>query len=135
MTKALLTELHSALSPLPFRPARIPHRFSFQSGFPTLTIHAVKKLIASLVATTSLVVSIQAEEPKLKALLLIGGCCHEYDQQLEVLKAGLGERLDLDLTVEFNPKDDRDVRFDTVTNGLEVAVGKALMAVVNEAQG
>jgi type 1 glutamine amidotransferase len=75
----------------------------------------MRSIILALLASTSFLTSLQADEKPIKALLLIGGCCHEYEKQLEVLKTGLGERLKLDLTVEFNPKDSRDIRFETVT--------------------
>lgn len=59
------------------------------------------KLLLTLLALTS--VSLAADEPKLKALLILGGCCHDYATQKDLLKAGLEKRLPITVDVDFNP--------------------------------
>jgi type 1 glutamine amidotransferase len=39
----------------------------------------------------------------IKALLVIGGCCHDYAQQKDVLKAGLEERANLTIDICYTP--------------------------------
>ena len=45
-----------------------------------------------------------AAKPKpLKALLIAGGCCHDYKAQKDILKAGLEARLNLEIEISYNP--------------------------------
>jgi len=46
----------------------------------------------------------EAGKPKpLKALLVLGGCCHDYKNQKDVLKAGLEQRLNILVEIAYNP--------------------------------
>ena len=50
-----------------------------------------------------------AEDPKpLRALLVLGGCCHEYDKQKDILEAGIEARAHVDVIVAYDP--DRSTR-------------------------
>ncbi len=65
--------------------------------------------IASVLFLCLLIVSgrATAAEP-LRALLVTGGCCHDYENQIKILQAGLGKHLDIDWTVEqYDEKRDR----------------------------
>lgn len=45
-----------------------------------------------------------AQETKpLKALLVIGGCCHDYEKQKDVLAKGLAERANVEVTIAYDP--------------------------------
>ena len=50
--------------------------------------------IAATVGSTSF-----AEGAPLKVLLLTGGCCHDYKAQKDILKKGLEERLNIEITL------------------------------------
>lgn len=50
-----------------------------------------------------------ATPPPLKALLILGGCCHDYAKQKTLLKEGLESRLNLDVTVVYT--DDRTTTY------------------------
>lgn len=50
---------------------------------------------AALAAITG---STQAADKPIKALLLTGGCCHDYKAQKDILKKGLEERLNIEIT-------------------------------------
>jgi type 1 glutamine amidotransferase len=39
----------------------------------------------------------------LRALLVIGGCCHEYDKQKDVLSKGLSARAEVEVTIAYDP--------------------------------
>jgi type 1 glutamine amidotransferase len=39
----------------------------------------------------------------LKALLVIGGCCHDYQEQQELLKKGIAERAAVEVTIAYDP--------------------------------
>jgi len=45
----------------------------------------------------------QTKKAPLKVLLIAGGCCHDYENQTKFLKAGIEERINAEVTVEFNP--------------------------------
>jgi len=50
--------------------------------------------------------SARAQEPAskpLKALLVLGGCCHDYQAQQEILSKGLSERARVEVTVAYDP--------------------------------
>lgn len=61
----------------------------------------MKLFLAFLALATS--ASLAADAPKLKALLILGGCCHDYATQKDLLKAGLEKRLNLTVDIDFNP--------------------------------
>ena len=39
----------------------------------------------------------------MKALLVLGGCCHDYNAQKDILKAGLEQRLNIQVDIAYNP--------------------------------
>lgn len=54
-----------------------------------------------------------AADPKpLKALLIAGGCCHDYAKQKDVLKQGLEARANLEVTIVYTPNDKKEARFE-----------------------
>jgi len=54
-----------------------------------------------------------ADAPKpLRALLIAGGCCHEYDKQKNVLKEGLEARAHVKVDVVYSPDTSTKARFD-----------------------
>jgi type 1 glutamine amidotransferase len=53
-----------------------------------------------------------AAAPKpMKALLVLGGCCHDYKTQKDILKAGLEQRLNIEVTLAFSPSSALDTKF------------------------
>jgi len=59
--------------------------------------------------------SFAAKEEKggpLKVLLVAGGCCHDYGMQTKLLKAGIEERLNAEVTIEFNPDTTTKAKFE-----------------------
>lgn len=65
-----------------------------------------KILVAAIAVGTSFFAPLQADEPKpLKALLVTGGCCHDYAKQKDILKEGLEKRLNI--VVEHAYSEDR----------------------------
>ena len=58
-----------------------------------------------------------AEEVKpLKVLLLVGGCCHDYAKQKDILKAGLEERAHVTVDIIYNTsKDPAEIKKWTTT--------------------
>jgi hypothetical protein len=50
-------------------------------------------------------VSLQAAQPKLKGLLITGGCCHDYARQQLIITEGLSQRINIEWEVVFLKND------------------------------
>src|SRR4051794_15424169 len=60
--------------------------------------------MAMLVAVMMLAGVARAEDAKpIKVLLVLGGCCHDYAKQKDVLKKGLEERANVEVTIAHDP--------------------------------
>jgi type 1 glutamine amidotransferase len=44
-----------------------------------------------------------ADKPAIKALLVIGGCCHDYAKQKDILTKGIAARANVEFTVAYDP--------------------------------
>src|SRR5688572_3651642 len=54
-----------------------------------------------------------ADAPKpLRALLIAGGCCHDYGKQKDVLKEGIEARAHVQVDVVYSPDTTTGARFD-----------------------
>jgi type 1 glutamine amidotransferase len=63
-------------------------------------------LCAVLIAALAPAPPARAAEPAvkpLKALLVLGGCCHDYKAQQEILSKGLAERARIEVTIAYDP--------------------------------
>jgi type 1 glutamine amidotransferase len=63
-------------------------------------------LLLGLLAVLALRPEVRAAPKKgkpLRALLVIGGCCHDYAQQKEILTRGISERANVEWTVAYDP--------------------------------
>lgn len=65
------------------------------------------KLLASIVVATLLLVPsglCRAGDVKpIKALLVLGGCCHDYNAQKDLLAKGISERAHVEVVIAFDP--------------------------------
>lgn len=57
----------------------------------------------------------RAAEP-LRALLILGGCCHDYQAQKKILSEGISARANVTWTIFHDPADGKDRAFDLYTN-------------------
>ncbi len=57
-----------------------------------------------------------ADRAPLKALLIAGGCCHDYAKQKDVLKQGLESRANVEVTIVYSPDTSTKARFDIYEN-------------------
>ena len=82
-----------------------------------------------------------ADEKKtapLKVLLVLGGCCHDYETQQQLLKAGIESRIDAVVDIEYNPSKGTDATFpiyekDDWANGYDVVIHDECSASVTDA--
>ncbi len=59
--------------------------------------------IASIVGVLALSSPAFAEEKPIRVLLVLGGCCHDYAKQKDILSAGITERANVVVTVAYDP--------------------------------
>ena len=67
--------------------------------------------MAVLGAVASLLIAAESPKP-LRVLLVAGGCCHEYDKQVTVLKEGIEARLNAVVDIAYNPDKSTKAVFD-----------------------
>lgn len=101
-------------------------------------------LIASLAICAAVIgISLKADEgatgPKpLRALLVIGGCCHDYAKQKDLLKAGLEARANVTVDILYTPDSGTRYRFPEYENpewakGYDVVIHDECTADVKDA--
>ncbi|MEN8735506.1 MAG: ThuA domain-containing protein [Lentimonas sp.] len=101
--------------------------------------------VLSLLATICMVVSPVSAKPKpspkpdIKALLITGGCCHDYDQQRELIPAmvDLNTKLKVDWTILHQRTNKGDVLLDFYKNpnwakGYDIVVHNECFAHIND---
>jgi type 1 glutamine amidotransferase len=85
---------------------------------------------------------VQAAEEKpsgpMKVLLVLGGCCHDYETQQKLLKAGIESRIDAVVDIEYNPSKGTDAKFpiyekDDWAKGYDVVIHDECSASVTDA--
>jgi type 1 glutamine amidotransferase len=54
----------------------------------------------------------KAEVKPLKALLVLGGCCHDYNKQKDLLKAGIEARANVTVEIAYNPDTSTKAKFE-----------------------
>jgi type 1 glutamine amidotransferase len=65
----------------------------------------------ALVLVTFFTTAFAAEQRPLRALLVIGGCCHDYPVQKDLLKRGLEERANLVVDLAYTSGTEKQARF------------------------
>jgi type 1 glutamine amidotransferase len=61
-------------------------------------------VIALLIGFAVNIVSRAEDAPKpIRALLVIGGCCHDYDKQKDILTKGISARANVQWTISYDP--------------------------------
>src|SRR5271169_6781265 len=64
----------------------------------------LKTSFLAVVAVCLLGGSVRAEDDKpIRALLVIGGCCHDYGKQKDILTKGISQRINIEWTVAYDP--------------------------------
>ncbi len=69
--------------------------------------------LVGFLIVAAIVPGLSAETPKaLRALLIAGGCCHEYGVQKDVLKKGIEERARVQVDIVYSPDTSTRARFE-----------------------
>lgn len=79
----------------------------------------------------------EAKPKQLKALLVLGGCCHDYAQQQNILKAGIEERANIVVDIAYTPDKSTGAKFpqyekDDWAKGYDVIIHDECSAEVKE---
>lgn len=73
---------------------------------PTLSTHCpqIIRLVVALLLTAAVAPPAKAEDPKpIRALLILGGCCHDYKTQQTLLTQGLSARIKVQWSIGYDP--------------------------------
>ncbi|MEC7355980.1 MAG: ThuA domain-containing protein, partial [Planctomycetota bacterium] len=63
-------------------------------------LFSIARIIGVFLVLLTQTIASNGEEPKqLKALLITGGCCHDYSAQKQLIKKGLEARANISVTV------------------------------------
>jgi hypothetical protein len=67
----------------------------------------MRKMLTGLFAVAALAigqVTFAQDKPKpIRALLVLGGCCHDYAKQKDILAKGIAERANVEVTIAYDP--------------------------------
>ena len=93
-------------------------------------------ILSALIATIVPLAAEPAAKP-LKALLVIGGCCHDYAVQKDILKAGIEERTHIQVDVCYSDQKNTKTTFtcyerDNWADGYDVIIHDECSADVKD---
>jgi type 1 glutamine amidotransferase len=71
--------------------------------FRVLALATLAAGVAALFSTTPARAADDPAVKPLRALLVLGGCCHDYEAQKDILKKGLSERARVEVVIAFDP--------------------------------
>ncbi len=79
----------------------------------------------------------EKEKAPLRVLLVLGGCCHDYEMQKEILKAGIESRINASVVIEYNPDKSTGATFpiyekDNWAEGYDVVIHDECSAAVTD---
>ena len=87
-----------------YSPTVVLSLFPVQANCPMIFQTQPWKLLFAVVASLLLPVLVRGQDVKpIKALLVIGGCCHDYAAQKDLLKKGIEERAHVEVTIAYDP--------------------------------
>jgi type 1 glutamine amidotransferase len=68
-----------------------------------LTVAAVCVAIPALFAAPATRAADEPAPKPLRALLVLGGCCHDYEKQKDILTKGIGDRARVEFVIAYDP--------------------------------
>ena len=77
-----------------------------------LTLGFASLLVACLVTNPGRLTAAAPPAKPLRALIVLGGCCHDYTRQMELLKKGLEARAYVQVEFVFNPDTSTKARYE-----------------------
>ncbi len=82
-----------------------------------MSVRVASWFVASLGVWSSIGYAADAAKPQpIKALLITGGCCHEYAKQKEILKQGIEQRANAQITLVHSDDKSTKARFEMYDN-------------------
>jgi type 1 glutamine amidotransferase len=107
----------------------------------SLALRSLSAACFALAMLLSTVVPVaRAADPAVKpirALLVTGGCCHDYAQQKKILTEGISARAPVEWTIEYSDKTTTDIKFPVYENpdwskGFDVVVHNECVSDVKD---
>jgi uncharacterized protein len=97
------------------------------------------RIALALACLLGLVLHADAAEPKLKGLLITGGCCHDYEAQKKIITEGLSQRASIAWDVVHEGGDGKDHRISVYekpgwTKGYDVIVHNECFGAIKDAE-
>ena len=78
-----------------------------------MPVRSASWIVALLAVCSSVCLAADAPKPKpIKAMLITGGCCHDYAKQKEILKKGIQQRALVDITLVHTADTTTKARFE-----------------------
>jgi type 1 glutamine amidotransferase len=99
-----------------------------------------RTFLAVICAVLSLAVSLHAADPKpIKVLLVLGGCCHDYKNQQNILKKGIEARAHAEVTIIYSSDTSTKATFEPYkkadwAKGYDVVIHDECSADVKDAE-
>src|SRR5438128_7653355 len=66
----------------------------------------MKRMLLSISALAALLGTSQAapqDDKPIRALLVLGGCCHDYEKQKDIITRGVSERANVQWVIAYDP--------------------------------
>src|SRR5262245_3580176 len=89
-----------------------PTAFNRFKPMPRMNRLMVLTLLAGAAQLLSPTSALPAETKPLRALLIAGGCCHDYARQKDILKKGLEARVNVQVEIIYSPDTSTKARFE-----------------------
>jgi type 1 glutamine amidotransferase len=68
-----------------------------------MTFRAIVPVVVAAVLLAALAVPSRAEDKPIRALLVAGGCCHDYARQKDILTKGISARANVEWVIAYDP--------------------------------
>lgn len=103
-----------------------------------MSVRNIAWIVAVLAVCSSVAMAADAAKPKpIKVMIITGGCCHDYAKQKEILKQGISQRANVDVTLVHSSDTSTKARFEMYENpdwakGYDVVIHDECSADVKE---
>lgn len=73
------------------------------STYPKIKLYLLSLIFVSLALPSTRVIAEEPPVKPLRALLVLGGCCHDYQTQMKLLVEGIAERAHVEVVAAYDP--------------------------------
>src|SRR5262245_48032281 len=69
----------------------------------SMSLLPCRSWLVTLALAVAFLNTARADDKPIRALLVIGGCCHDYAKQKDILAAGIAARANVHVTIAYDP--------------------------------